>query len=292
MHDLHELAQILKSKGRGGDTVLAHITPQEAMLLDRVTDGGSINPITGLPEFWSDADEGFEGESMSSHESDYGGSDDSNMGGPSPSELNGSPLGGSAGDFDGVSFDPGNYFADPSGRDDTRGQPGPNQAAELDAIGAEREGWAAWGGRQLANALAGFVGYHSRPTVDLNVGKAKSPEVGYIGSTSPMNALSSWTGIPFAGAIGRVLDEKAGFVHDLDNPNNLQDLAEEKTEVQTAQNTPNEYEDQYTGEGILQTHTPQTFGAPVATPEETAALVDALINQPGYTRANQGIIYI
>jgi hypothetical protein len=40
--------------GRGGDTILAHINPEEAMLLDAVTDGGSINPITGMPEFFMD----------------------------------------------------------------------------------------------------------------------------------------------------------------------------------------------------------------------------------------------
>jgi hypothetical protein len=49
---LQELAAILQGFGRGGDTMLAHITPSEAMLLDEVTDGGSINPITGIPEFY------------------------------------------------------------------------------------------------------------------------------------------------------------------------------------------------------------------------------------------------
>jgi peptidoglycan hydrolase-like protein with peptidoglycan-binding domain len=42
----------LQSMGRNGDTLLAHITPAEAQLLDAVTDGGSINPQTGLLEFW------------------------------------------------------------------------------------------------------------------------------------------------------------------------------------------------------------------------------------------------
>jgi hypothetical protein len=32
--------------------VLAHISPAEAALLDKVTDGGSINPVTGLPEYF------------------------------------------------------------------------------------------------------------------------------------------------------------------------------------------------------------------------------------------------
>jgi len=56
--DLAALAQVLRSKGRGRDTVLAHITPQEAALLKRRGGRGSINPDTGLPEF---EDEDFMG---------------------------------------------------------------------------------------------------------------------------------------------------------------------------------------------------------------------------------------
>ena len=48
---IREMAALLQGMGRGGDTILAHINPQEAMLLDAVTDGGSINPVTGMPEF-------------------------------------------------------------------------------------------------------------------------------------------------------------------------------------------------------------------------------------------------
>ena len=58
---IHEMAALLQGMGRGGDTILAHINPQEAMLLDAVTDGGSINPITGMPEFMlgDDVDHGL-----------------------------------------------------------------------------------------------------------------------------------------------------------------------------------------------------------------------------------------
>ena len=51
---IHEMAALLQGMGRGGDTILAHINPQEAMLLNAVTDGGSINPVTGMPEFFID----------------------------------------------------------------------------------------------------------------------------------------------------------------------------------------------------------------------------------------------
>jgi len=49
---IQKQAQKLQSMGRNGDTILAHISPAEAQLLNDVTDGGSINPQTGLPEFF------------------------------------------------------------------------------------------------------------------------------------------------------------------------------------------------------------------------------------------------
>jgi len=49
--DMAALAQILRSRGRGKDTILAHITPQEAALLKKRGGRGSTNPDTGLPEF-------------------------------------------------------------------------------------------------------------------------------------------------------------------------------------------------------------------------------------------------
>lgn len=49
--DLPALAQIIRSKGRGRDTVLAHITPREAALLKKRGGSGTINPDTGLPQF-------------------------------------------------------------------------------------------------------------------------------------------------------------------------------------------------------------------------------------------------
>ena len=47
-----DAARIVASQGRNGDTMLAHITPQEARLLRSLGGSGTINPQTGLPEFW------------------------------------------------------------------------------------------------------------------------------------------------------------------------------------------------------------------------------------------------
>lgn len=49
-----ELAEMLRQLGRGRDTVLAHITPEEAQMLMDAGGSGDINPNTGLPEFQED----------------------------------------------------------------------------------------------------------------------------------------------------------------------------------------------------------------------------------------------
>jgi len=46
-----ELAEMLRQMGRGPDTMLAHITPDEAQMLLESGGSGRINPMTGLPEF-------------------------------------------------------------------------------------------------------------------------------------------------------------------------------------------------------------------------------------------------
>ena len=50
--DIRQIAALLQSKGRRGDTMLAHITPQEAALLKSRGGAGTTNPETGLPEFY------------------------------------------------------------------------------------------------------------------------------------------------------------------------------------------------------------------------------------------------
>lgn len=52
--DLRKIARLLQDKGRNGDTILAHITPREAALLREQGGAGTINPETGLPEFYDD----------------------------------------------------------------------------------------------------------------------------------------------------------------------------------------------------------------------------------------------
>ena len=51
-HGLKALAQEVRKYGRNGDTILAHINPQEAGILKALGGSGTINPDTGLPEYF------------------------------------------------------------------------------------------------------------------------------------------------------------------------------------------------------------------------------------------------
>lgn len=51
MDNMKKTAGLLQAQGRHGDTILAHINPQEAKMLKAAGGSGTINPETGLPEF-------------------------------------------------------------------------------------------------------------------------------------------------------------------------------------------------------------------------------------------------
>jgi hypothetical protein len=42
---------MVASQGRGQDTMLAHINPREAQMLRSMGVVGTLNPVTGLPEY-------------------------------------------------------------------------------------------------------------------------------------------------------------------------------------------------------------------------------------------------
>lgn len=48
---IHSMAEKIRQKGKGEDTILAHINPFEAKLLKSIGGSGTINPDTGLPQF-------------------------------------------------------------------------------------------------------------------------------------------------------------------------------------------------------------------------------------------------
>lgn len=65
------IAKLLQSQGRRGDKILAHITPKEAEKLKKEGGSGTINPKTGLPEYYEEGDIGVydsSGQEMSPQE--------------------------------------------------------------------------------------------------------------------------------------------------------------------------------------------------------------------------------
>ena len=55
--DIPAIAQFLQSQGRRGDTILAHINAKEAEMLRKMGGAEERNPVTGLPEYFSIADD-------------------------------------------------------------------------------------------------------------------------------------------------------------------------------------------------------------------------------------------
>jgi hypothetical protein len=98
--DIKELAKF----GRNGDTMLAHINPQEARMLKRVGGSGTINPVTGLPEFMfaDDSFDSFSLEGGGGGGGEFGGGSDDSFGygdfgpGDGGGSSGGSGLGGGA----------------------------------------------------------------------------------------------------------------------------------------------------------------------------------------------------
>lgn len=71
--------EMLRSKGRNGDTELAHVNPREKAILKALGGAGSRNPRTGLREYYTDADVG--GDPSGGNAPDVGGGP---IGGGSP----------------------------------------------------------------------------------------------------------------------------------------------------------------------------------------------------------------
>lgn len=86
------LADTLGSMGRGDDSLVAHITPREALMLKAMGGSGTINPYTGLLEFDDGGDGGDGGGGGSAGESGPGAGD-----GPSGAGGGGGSAGEGAG---------------------------------------------------------------------------------------------------------------------------------------------------------------------------------------------------
>lgn len=77
--DHRTLAQMMMGMGRNGDSLIAHISPREAMVLKMMGGSGTVNPATGMLEFWDDG--GNDPGGVGGNAGSTGAGEDSSMGG-------------------------------------------------------------------------------------------------------------------------------------------------------------------------------------------------------------------
>jgi hypothetical protein len=133
-------AKALKKLGHGEDTVLAHLEPWEARMLDRKTDGQTINTRTGLPAFENDGggstagggggeggDNGVGGPGNGSDGTGPGQGESTGSSPGSTADTGGFGFGSSTGQFsDTYGANVGFGFSAPTEAPDTGGKFGPN----------------------------------------------------------------------------------------------------------------------------------------------------------------------
>ena len=105
---LAEEVQQVASAGRFGDTMLAHITPREAALLKMLGGSGTVNPSTGLPEFF----EGSAGaDSHGGNSTGQAGNSDTTGGYADAGDTDDGQGGGNRGNYSGPSPGQAGYYA-------------------------------------------------------------------------------------------------------------------------------------------------------------------------------------
>jgi hypothetical protein len=102
----------LAARGRHGDTMLAHISPAEAIALKRMGGAGTINPRTGLLQFWEDGGGGLG--NAQGHAGAAGGEGGGGIGGSGGGGIRGGDSRADPGGYHGGTSDPshggsGNY---------------------------------------------------------------------------------------------------------------------------------------------------------------------------------------
>lgn len=140
------LDDYIAAQGRNGDSVVAHLNPREVQLLKSRGGSGTINPKTGMLEFWdSDGEDGRDGSS-----SPGGGADSDPTGGSSEdaTAFGGGYKGSWGADQDG--------FADTAFGRSTAGVPNSAQAEAQDRDDAIAAGFMANPGSYLSAKATNF----------------------------------------------------------------------------------------------------------------------------------------
>lgn len=181
----NQLAQAA-NKGRHGDTLLAHINPHEARLLASLGGSGTINPKTGLLEFWEDG--GGAGNSAGSNSGNQG---NGNGGGGMGGNSNGGDRGGISG---------GDTRADP-------GAPGGGNSYGADSGGYNGQGRGAGG----FGLTGGDLGLSPQGTTQTGESAFQSASAAYKSRTLGDRILSGLEGIVGFGDVQPSLTDSASY---------------------------------------------------------------------------------
>lgn len=199
--------------GRNGDQILAHISPKEADLLKRLGGSGTINPETGIMEFWGDwgADFGpspsdYTGSSLSDAlgGNSYGGFglDGVSGGGSTSGATSGGGAGFSGG---GNSYNGGGYSGGSVSGSSYADAMGPTEAGGFGLGGVEGSGGTANGGSTSGSYGEGGTSTGSTSTGGFNAGGFDVPGNTGFGGFGTAIGDSSIGGISTGG-----LDTSAG----------------------------------------------------------------------------------
>lgn len=201
--DLKSIAKMLSKKGRGGDTMLAHITPKEAKILKEAGGAGTVNPDTGLLEFY---DGGFNiGDYGFDYGADYGRQQSRSYDYIPPQQAAESPYTFDAGaapiQLTAPDIDPQQYYADQ-----------PYQQLQQAAVGQ-------YAGSAFPYDLTGKEGYQQIPEnlgiTDWSQYKKEFPEessaAAYLSRMLPAAAGGAVAQAPAAAAEGAVTPTQPGL---------------------------------------------------------------------------------
>jgi hypothetical protein len=183
----HDIADWLAAQGRNGDSLVAHISMAEAALLRRIGGAGTINPATGLPEYY-DGDTNDRGIGEGGGPSGSKASSDRNDGGDQDRAT--SSAGAGRGDF-GYKNSGGTFGYDP----DTA--PG-NYAIETITASLERKS---------------FVDAVLESLTPIDVTKTYDPKTGGVNTSYDFNVGSAVGGLVggiFGGPVGGLIGGKIG----------------------------------------------------------------------------------
>lgn len=179
------LSQMIAAYGRGGDSMLAHINPQEAAMLKARGGAGTVNPITGIREFYTG---GLGGRAAAFGGNAYGGKSGGSTGGGLSSRA--ASYGDNA--YGGVA----------------RGGIGAPGATGVGSAAAAALGMGGLGGASMSSgAPSNGIGSENAA-----IGSTAAPTAGtHVSLGGPLGLVGSLSGVPAGGLLGGLIDSALGL---------------------------------------------------------------------------------